>query len=97
MAVDKSDVLPLLRENLNRYYEMKSNMHLTTSGVLESTLGDGLEVSASEIDWYSRSAKESILEALAGNAPDVVVCSDCVYQGTSVRPLLEILLEVLLG
>ena len=57
---------------------------------ISSIIGRG-SVEVMELDWYEASAAADILARLNGQIPDLVICSDCVYQHTTVTPLMKLL------
>ena len=46
------------------------------------------------VDWYETDVSNEIVTKLSGRAPNLIVCSDCVYQSTAVVPLSKMLLDV---
>ena len=81
MAVDKAPVTSLLAENLTAY-----RSHATSIG-LPCCLPEVLEA-----DWMNLvSATETIRAALKGRYPELLICSDCLYQSASVVPLVDLI------
>ncbi len=81
-AVDKKTVTQLLRSNTTAY--LNSNISNTCRG----------SISVSDVDWYSEMASQDVLRTLCESRPDIIICSDCLYQSTSVAPLKKLINEV---
>ena len=56
--------------------------------------GGGVEAELLEMDWFSVGAISMLLARLDGRVPDLVVCSDCLYQSATVIPLMNIISKV---
>jgi hypothetical protein len=98
IAIDKGTVTPLLSANMYTYERLVSvaeASHSTDERLLNHTHASSIQVM--ELDWYAPTAAADIIRKLNGRIPDLIVCSDCVYQQTSVSPLMSILNAVRIG
>ena len=77
----------MLRENVGRFVSKWNEQ--TPSQCLQP-------IEVLELDWSSNGFGREILSKMLGKTPDIIVCSDCVYQSEAVLPLLEILKQVTL-
>lgn len=101
IAIDKTAVTPLLSANLASF---KRHLRITEARSCDSSLAldyFGMRLGSSignteviELDWCEDSAAADILRKLDGVRPDLIVCSDCVYQQTAVTPLINLLTKV---
>jgi hypothetical protein len=81
ISVDKSPVTTLLAENLSTYRDCASSVDLPPClfNVIEA-------------DWMNTASAALIIQAaLKGRTPELLICSDCLYQSASVAPLVDLI------
>jgi hypothetical protein len=89
ITIDKNTVVPLLTENI-RNYEICSKHWVHVDAHKAPTAS----IEVAELDWYGSDAVNKLEQILHGRYPDFIICSDCVYQSSSVVPLYNLIKEV---